>query len=134
VRAKFIFISVVMTMDSFFFGYAAGFNSRHVLIVDPKLPRLIVHKPEAKKSKTPPPAPPLSKIKPPPPKNATAKSGKDAADGGTKDSSSKGAQTTSNKGAKDSSGKGSKNSASAHVSKTRKAAVPAKKEHHEASE
>lgn len=64
-RAKFIFISVVMTMDAFFVGYAAGFNSRHVLIVDPKLPPLVQHKAQTKTAKTPGPAPPLGKPAPP---------------------------------------------------------------------
>ncbi len=39
-RVKFIFVSTAMALDAFFMGYAAGLNSRHVQVVDPRLPAL----------------------------------------------------------------------------------------------
>lgn len=44
-RAKGIFISTILVIDTFFVSYAVGFNSRQVLVVDPTLAPL-----------TPPPA------------------------------------------------------------------------------
>jgi hypothetical protein len=38
VKAKGKFISTLLVMDTFFISFAAGFNSRHVLVVDPSLP------------------------------------------------------------------------------------------------
>ncbi len=42
-------ISTLLVIDTFFVSYAAGFNSRHVLIVDPALPAYVA-KPEPSKS------------------------------------------------------------------------------------
>ncbi|MBC7996303.1 MAG: hypothetical protein IAF58_00055 [Leptolyngbya sp.] len=46
-KAKGRFISLLLVVDTFFVSYAFGFHSRHVLIVDPKLPP-VVKKVEAK--------------------------------------------------------------------------------------
>lgn len=45
-RIKFYFICCLVTLNGLFIGYAFGLNSRHVLVVDPKLPKYV--KPEAK--------------------------------------------------------------------------------------
>lgn len=37
-NAKSKFMSTLLVIDTFFVSYAVGFNSRHVLVVDPKLP------------------------------------------------------------------------------------------------
>lgn len=37
-RGAVLFITLISTVDAFFFGFAYGFNSRHSLIVDPSLP------------------------------------------------------------------------------------------------
>ena len=42
-KAKGIFISTLLVIDTFFVSYAAGFHSRHVLVINPKLPP-VVHK------------------------------------------------------------------------------------------
>ena len=39
-KAKGKFISTLLVIDTFLVSYTAGFNSRHVLIVDPSLPPL----------------------------------------------------------------------------------------------
>lgn len=39
-KAKGIFISTLLVIDTFFVGFTYGFNSREVLIVDPSLPPL----------------------------------------------------------------------------------------------
>jgi hypothetical protein len=36
------FISFMLIVDTFLVGYAYGFNSRKVLVIDPKLPPLVV--------------------------------------------------------------------------------------------
>lgn len=96
-----MFVNVVMTLDAFVGGYAIGLNSRHVLIVDPKLPPYVAKKEatESKKSKTPLPPPPASKIKPPLPKDG--KVAKDSASekpvAAKKDESAKTKVTTSHK-------------------------------------
>ena len=41
-NAKGIFISALLTIDTFLVSFAVGFNSRHVLVVDPALPALPV--------------------------------------------------------------------------------------------
>jgi hypothetical protein len=40
-RLKFYFIACLVALNGLFLGYAWGLNSRHVLIVDPKLPRYV---------------------------------------------------------------------------------------------
>ncbi len=40
-RIKFYFICCLITLNGLFIGYALGLNSRHVLIVDPKLPKYV---------------------------------------------------------------------------------------------
>ncbi len=47
-KAKGIFISTLLVIDTFFVSYAVGFQSRHVLIVNPKLPPVVQNKVEAK--------------------------------------------------------------------------------------
>jgi hypothetical protein len=47
-KAKGIFISTLLVIDTFFVSYAVGFQSRHVLIVNPKLPPVVQKKVEAK--------------------------------------------------------------------------------------
>lgn len=42
-NARGIFVSAVLVIDAFFVSYAVGFNSRHVPVIDPKLPP--AHKP-----------------------------------------------------------------------------------------
>lgn len=37
-RGAVLFITLISTVDAFFFGFAYGFNSRHSLIIDPSLP------------------------------------------------------------------------------------------------
>lgn len=54
-KAKGIFISTLLVIDTFFVSYAVGFQSRHVLIINPKLPPVVQKKVEAKP--IPPPAP-----------------------------------------------------------------------------
>jgi hypothetical protein len=46
-KAKGKFISFLLIVDTFFVSYALGFNTRHVLEVDPKLPPYVA-KQEAK--------------------------------------------------------------------------------------
>jgi len=41
-KAKGRFISFLLVVDTFFVAYAYGFHSRQVLVVDPKLPPLVV--------------------------------------------------------------------------------------------
>lgn len=48
-KAKFFFITVFAAVDAYFAGFALGFNSRHALIGDPKIPAPIV---EVKKADT----------------------------------------------------------------------------------
>jgi len=48
VKVKGQFVSFLLIIDTFFVSYAVGFNSRHVLVVDPKLPPFVA-KPEVKK-------------------------------------------------------------------------------------
>ncbi|MBS1956118.1 MAG: hypothetical protein JST89_18180 [Cyanobacteria bacterium SZAS-4] len=48
-RIKFYFICCLVTLNGLFIGYALGLNSRHVLIVDPNLPKYV--KPVAVKPK-----------------------------------------------------------------------------------
>lgn len=48
-RIKFYFICCLVTLNGLFIGYAFGLNSRHVLIVDPNLPKYV--KPVAVKPK-----------------------------------------------------------------------------------
>lgn len=48
-NAKGRFISTLLVINAFFGGYAFGFNNRHVLIVDPSLPPLVVKQVETKK-------------------------------------------------------------------------------------
>ena len=50
-RAKGIFISGLLAIDTFLISFALGFNSRHVLVVDPALPPLLVK--SSKATKTP---------------------------------------------------------------------------------
>ncbi len=40
-RAKFYLIACLVALNGLFIGYAVGLNSRHVLIVDPNLPRYV---------------------------------------------------------------------------------------------
>lgn len=40
-KAKGIFISALLVVDTFLMSYAAGFHSRHVLVVNPKLPPVV---------------------------------------------------------------------------------------------
>ncbi len=40
-RIKFYFICCLITLNGLFIGYALGLNSRHVLIVDPNLPKYV---------------------------------------------------------------------------------------------
>ncbi len=47
-RGTVLFITLISTVDAFFFGFAYGFNSRHSLIVDPSLPPVSVQKNDAK--------------------------------------------------------------------------------------
>ena len=47
-KAKGIFISTLLVVDTFLMSYAAGFHSRHVLVVNPKLPTVVEKKVEAK--------------------------------------------------------------------------------------
>lgn len=54
-KAKGIFISTLLVIDTFFVSYAAGFHSRHVLVINPKLPP-VVHK-KADSAVTPTAAP-----------------------------------------------------------------------------
>jgi hypothetical protein len=44
-KAAGIFISSIVIVDTFLVSYAVGFNSRHVLVIDPKLPPVKVEKP-----------------------------------------------------------------------------------------
>lgn len=66
-KAKGIFISVLLVIDTFFVSYAAGFHSRHVLVVNPKLPPVVQKKVEAK---------PILPTKPAPKSNAKDGHGK----------------------------------------------------------
>ena len=43
-KAKGRFISFLLVVDTFFVAYAYGFHSRQVLIVDPKLPPVVLKK------------------------------------------------------------------------------------------
>ena len=47
-KAKGIFISTLLVIDTFLMSYAAGFHSKHVLVVNPKLPPVVQKKVEAK--------------------------------------------------------------------------------------
>lgn len=52
-RIKFYFVCCLITLNGLFIGYAVGLNSRHVLIVDPNLPKYVkpvIVKPVAVKS------------------------------------------------------------------------------------
>ncbi len=40
-RAKFYLIACLVALNGLFIGYAVGLNSRHVLVVDPNLPRYV---------------------------------------------------------------------------------------------
>lgn len=40
-KAKGIFISTLLVIDTFLVSYAAGFHSRHVLVINPKLPPVV---------------------------------------------------------------------------------------------
>ncbi|CAN5121844.1 hypothetical protein BH10CYA1_BH10CYA1_35250 [soil metagenome] len=40
-RLKFYFICCLITLNGLFIGYAVGLNSRHVLIVDAKMPKYV---------------------------------------------------------------------------------------------
>ena len=51
-KAKGIFISAILITDAFLVSYAVGFNSRHVLVVDPSMKPVAAAtevKPDAKK-------------------------------------------------------------------------------------
>jgi hypothetical protein len=56
------FISFMLIVDTFLVGYAYGFNSRKVLVIDPKLPPVTVK----------PPAPTPAKEQPSPEKTVAA--------------------------------------------------------------
>jgi len=51
-KAKGKFISFLLVVDTFFVAYAYGFHSRQVLVVDPKLPPLVLRK-EVKQKEVP---------------------------------------------------------------------------------
>ncbi len=55
-KAKGIFISTLLVVDTFLLSYAAGFHSRHVLVVNPKLPPVVQKKTEVKPTPVPIPA------------------------------------------------------------------------------
>ena len=40
-KAKGKFISTLLIIDTFFVSFAFGFNSKHVLVIDPNLPPLV---------------------------------------------------------------------------------------------
>lgn len=71
-KAQAMFFTVLFAFDAFFGGYFVGFNSRHVLVEDPSLPR---YKPPAavtsasNTTKTPP----KPTIKPAPPAKGESK-------------------------------------------------------------
>jgi hypothetical protein len=48
-KAKGKFISFLLVVDTFFVAYAYGFHSRQVLVVDPKLPPVVLKKDVQKK-------------------------------------------------------------------------------------
>ncbi len=48
-KAKGKFISCLLVVDTFFVAYAYGFHSRQVLVVDPKLPPVVLRKEVPKK-------------------------------------------------------------------------------------
>lgn len=48
-KAKGKFISFLLVVDTFFVAYAYGFHSRQVLVVDPKLPPVVLRKEGQKK-------------------------------------------------------------------------------------
>jgi hypothetical protein len=52
VKAKGIFISTLLVIDTFFISYAVGFNIHPVLIVDPSLPPVVTKPPEKAKPAT----------------------------------------------------------------------------------
>jgi hypothetical protein len=52
VKAKGIFISTLLVIDTFFVSYAVGFNTHPVLIVDPSLPPVVTKSPEKAKPAT----------------------------------------------------------------------------------
>lgn len=54
-QAKGRFISTLLVINAFLGGYAFGFNSRHVLVIDPSLPPLKIEK-KAVETKTETPA------------------------------------------------------------------------------
>lgn len=47
-KTKGIFISSLLVIDTFFVSYAAGFHSRHVLVINPKLPPVVQKTVDAK--------------------------------------------------------------------------------------
>jgi hypothetical protein len=53
VKAAGICISTLIVIDTFFISFAVGFNSRHVLEIDPSLPPLVQPKPPAKPAEVP---------------------------------------------------------------------------------
>lgn len=57
-RAKFVFVSTLLTMNALFIGYAVGFNSRKVKLVDPKLPAYVKPATASGAVKKPPAKPP----------------------------------------------------------------------------
>jgi hypothetical protein len=52
VKAKGIFISTLLVIDTFFISYAVGFNTHPVLIVDSSLPPVVTKAPEKAKPAT----------------------------------------------------------------------------------
>ncbi|HEY9791012.1 MAG TPA: hypothetical protein V6D22_11470 [Candidatus Obscuribacterales bacterium] len=44
-KAATVFVSAVVIVDTFLLSYAVGFNSRHVLVIDPNLPPVKVEAP-----------------------------------------------------------------------------------------
>lgn len=51
-QAKGRFISALLIINAAFGGYAFGFNSRHVLIVDPSLPPIVAKEVKVEEHKT----------------------------------------------------------------------------------
>jgi hypothetical protein len=81
VKASGIFVSAILVIDTFLVAYAVGFNSRHVLMVDPTMKPVAAKPAPAEQDKT-------EKIK------ATAED-KSAAKGTTEKSSHKASTKTS---------------------------------------
>jgi hypothetical protein len=71
-RAKFVFVSTILTMNALFIGYAVGFNSRKVLIIDKSLPPYVNPATAASANKKP-----AEKPAAPDKKGATEKTGTD---------------------------------------------------------